>query len=120
MVKRYRNLRELRGVLGYEWRTRRSWVSKRAALRGLWWGLVRRYPCELCTCGRPVSRHTHYWHAEDWLWEDVMGWPCWWEQLGEHAYLGPPGTRCPRCFTELAELKGIHVHWEPRVDSRDG
>ena len=95
-----------------------AWASKRAALRGLWWTFVRRYAYELCTCGRPVSRWTNYWSAENSLWADVMGRPGWQEEMGEHAYLGPPGTRCPRCFTELAAAKDISLYWEPKVDPR--
>jgi hypothetical protein len=119
-AERYSNLRELRGVIRYEWRARRAWFSKRAAIRGLWWTFVRRYPSELCNCGRPVSRAIGgtYWSAENSLWADVMGWHGWQEELGEMAYLGPPGTRCPRCFTERAKEKGLHLYWEPKVDVR--
>jgi hypothetical protein len=118
--KRYTNLRELRGVMRYEWGARQAWRSKRAALRGLWWWLVRRYPSEICPCGRPVSRGIGgtYWSATNDLWAQVMGWPGWREQMGDWAYLGPPGTRCPRCFTELARAKGISLFWEPKVDTR--
>ena len=65
-----------------------------------------------------MSRWTNYWHAEDSLWIDVMGYPGWRTQMGSMDYLGPPGTRCMRCFTELAEVKGISLYWEPRIDSR--
>ena len=117
-IKRYTNLRELFGVLRFEWRTRRTWRNRRAMLRGLWWSLVRRYPCEMCPCGQPVGRAIGtFWHAPDGLWNDVVGWPGWERQYGEMAYLGVPGTLCPRCFTERAEAKGIRLHWRPILDS---
>jgi hypothetical protein len=116
--KRYTNARELRGVLRYEYRTRHLWNTKRAAIRAAWWWLIRRYPSEICLCGRPVGQWIGdtYWHADNALWNGVMGWPGWEQELGEYAYLGVPGTRCPRCFTERARKKGVHVHWEPHLE----
>ncbi len=119
MSKRYTNLRELCGVIGYEWRTRKAWRTRRAALRGLYWWLIRRYPCELCQdCGRRVSADTNWWHAPDELWNGVMGRPGWEEQYGDHAKYGVGGTVCPACFTARARTKGICVYWSPAIDER--
>jgi hypothetical protein len=114
-VKRYQNPAEFAKVIRFEWRTRHSWRSRRAMLRGLWWSLVRRYPCEICPCGRPVGMELGdtWWHAPDELWNSVAGWPGWEDDMGEMAYLGPPGTLCTSCFTRCARKKGIHLHWIP-------
>lgn len=89
----------------YEWSARRAWKTRRAALRGLWWWLVRRYPNELCQdCGRPVGRSIGtYWHASDELYERVRG--------------TLHGTVCPGCFTEAAEERGVFIYWSPQVRS---
>lgn len=99
---RYASPRELIGVARYEWSARRAWRSRRAALRGLWWWLVRRYACELCErCGRRVGMELGdtFWRAPDDLWMRVQG--------------SEAGTLCAACFTADAEAKGIHVYWMP-------
>lgn len=98
---RYASLRELVGVARYEWSARKAWRSRRAALRGLWWWLVRRYACELCQdCGRPVGHEIGdtYWRADDALWLRVHG--------------SPAGSVCTRCFVERADALGVFVHVE--------
>lgn len=113
--KRYTNWSEFRRVVRFEWRTRRVWRNRRAALRGLWHSLVCRYACEICPCGHRVgdALGDTYWHASDELWNEVAGESGWEERAGDLAYLGVPGTLCPRCFTGRARAKGISVHWEP-------
>ena len=98
--RRYSTVRELALVLRYEWRVRRSWRSRRAAARGLWWSLVRRYAGELCqACGRPVAHSTglSWWRADDALWLQING--------------GYGGTLCIPCFTRDAADHHVHVHW---------
>jgi hypothetical protein len=112
--RRFTTFGEFVGVARYEWRMRRAWTTRLALLRGLWWTFARRYAHEICTCGRPVGQGIgSYWRAPDVLWNEVAGWDGWEKDLGEYSYLGPPGTFCPRCFTERAETKGIHLHWVP-------
>lgn len=99
---RYSSLPGLLGVLRYEWRMRRAWRSRMAVVRGLWWSLVRRYPCEVCeACGRRVGASTGFtwWHADDEMWMAVNG-----------AY---GGTLCIPCFTHDAELQGVCIYWQP-------
>lgn len=104
--RRYTSVREFVRVVRYEWRTRKAWRDWKAALRGTYWWLIRRYPCELCQgCGRRIMAHTgSWWHADDDLWLDVHG--------------SEAGTLCPRCFTEDAKRKGISVYWQATVDER--
>lgn len=53
---RYASVHELIAAARYEWSARKAWRSRRAALRGLRWWLIRNYACELCQdCGRPVG-----------------------------------------------------------------
>lgn len=116
--KRWATLAELRKVVQYEWRSRRAWKSRLAPWRALWWWLVRNYACELCQrCGRPVglSIGDTFWRATDDLWGRVAGWPGWRDEMGELAYLGPPGTLCPACFTAQADEKGIRLYWKAVV-----
>lgn len=107
-TRRYSTMREFRKVAIFEWSVRHVWDSWRAATRGTWWWLIRRYPTELCTCGRPVSKWIGetWWHAEDDLWLAVKG------NMG--------GTLCPRCFTLRAAAKGISLRWQPVREERDG
>ena len=113
--KRFTTPGEFVRVVRYEWRTRHAWHGPLAASRGLWWVFVRRYACEMCNCGRRIGMEigNTTWHADDELWNRVMGEPGWEERLGEYARYGVPGTRCTRCFTEIAEAKGIRLHWQP-------
>src|ERR1035437_700379 len=85
----------------------------RALTRAIYHTLIRGCETEMCQdCGRPVKHSLDgYWRASDELWNTVVGEPGWREQLGEYAYLGVPGTLCPRCFYEEAERRGLRVAW---------
>lgn len=97
--KRYSTPSGFVGTLRYEWRARKAWRSKRAALVGAWWWLVRRYPGELCEdCGKPYGRSIGLWRAPDDLWVRVVG--------------SVTGTLCPTCFTNRCEASSILVRWE--------
>lgn len=103
--RRFSTVRELIAVARYEWSVRRAWRTRKAALRGLWWTFVRRYPGEVCEhCGRPVAQGiATSWRAPDALWKRVVG--------SSH------GTLCPRCFTVAARAFGVSLRWEPVTDA---
>jgi hypothetical protein len=66
-----------------------------AALRTIYWWLIRRYELELCQhCGRPVRV---VFHVPDDIWELATG--CARRPDGEAA----PGVLCPPCVDELVE-----------------
>lgn len=86
---------------------RPAWRTRRAAVRGFWWALVRGYDGEICeACGRPVGSSTGFswWTASDRLWQQVQG--CY------------SGLLCIPCFTLDARRLGIDLHWSPIVHGR--
>lgn len=90
-------------------------MSLLTGIRAFWWRRIRRYAYEICqSCGRPVGKGIGgtYWRAPDEIWAAVAGWDGWDRDCGELAYLGPPGTMCPRCFTESADALGIRISWK--------
>jgi len=97
----------------YAWRNGPRWALRYlrrgrvvAALRQLWWRLVRGYIGEGCRdCGRPYL----LWHARDDLYGRVTGF---WPYPDGEAGGGP---FCPACFTDRAEALGIMVIWQPEV-----
>lgn len=78
--------------------------NRAAAIRALYWMLVRRYETELCQhCGRPVRL---VYHAPDAIWEAVTGHAR--HPSGEAA----PGVLCPACLDDLADAKGLpYLRW---------
>jgi hypothetical protein len=97
----------------YAWRNGPRWAfgdfrrhRPVAALRTLWWTLVRGHIGEACQeCGRPYL----LWHATDDIYGQVTGnWP---HSDGEAG----GGLFCPACFDRLAEAKGILTIWQPEV-----
>ena len=95
----------------YAWRNGPRWamwyLRRRrivAAVRTLWWTLVRGHISEACQdCGRPYL----FWHAVDDLYGRVTGrWPF---PDGECA----TGLFCLDCFDRMAERRGISLRWIP-------
>lgn len=85
--------------------------SRVAALRSLYWMLVRRYKTELCQhCGRPVRV---VFHAPDYIWELATG--CARHPDGHAA----PGILCPPCVDELVGPKvDGYLTWTCEVTRR--
>lgn len=80
--------------------------SRRALLRAAWYGVVKGYDGELCLrCGRPVMPHTGSWWTTD---EDL------WHRIGGDEF----GVLCPPCFTNVAQVHEVYVHWRA-VTERD-
>ena len=105
---------------GYAWRNGPRWalwyLRRRrpvAALRTLWWALVRGHIGETCQeCGRRYL----LWHADDDLYGAVTGrWPSppaisW---TGEWCSESATGLFCLVCFDRMACDKGIVLRWKP-------
>jgi hypothetical protein len=84
------------------------WYAKRgkivAAIRTIYWTLIRGNICEACQeCGNPYP----HWHADDALYERVTG-------RGRYANgESAPGLFCLHCFDRKAEQRGITLQWNP-------
>lgn len=87
-----------------DWLPRDLWMTPFGYLR-LASNELRRWHYETCDhCGRknaPTIGGT-WWAADDETWVAVMG------------HKG--GCLCPRCFTEAAKRRGIHVYWKAALD----
>lgn len=87
----------------------RRFDNRRAAWRGLYWLLVRRYETELCQhCGRPVAI---VYHAPDTIWQAATG------RARPPGGEAASGTLCPVCLGALCEAAGLpFLRWVCATD----
>lgn len=78
-----------------------------AAMRALYWYVIRNYETEVCTeCGRPVG--VVWWCHDDFLWEKVTG-----NTKPTGSRESASGTLCISCFDVAAKRVCPWIEWAP-------